>query len=350
MNITRFHTMDKIDLDVEFLTPTFLGGADQQAELRSAPFKNLLRQWWRVVNGNLAADALRTREGELFGTVLGDDECTSSRVRIALAPGQPFAIHNQPFQLGVTHHPEVGQNGMNVQNSLYLGFGPITSHGGLIFRKYISPGSLARISVTFPRQNRNEIVRALQYVDAFGAIGSRCRNGYGSLSFSSDAFGRLDPATLQTNEVEELVANNAKEYPNRFGGDEQGILLWDAAQNGWEGAMTLLAGTYLRTRTKINIAGNPNELHERHLLGFPITNHNKIQDWGGRNGRMPSQLRLMVKRDTQNRLVARILHLPHRLPNDKQWPNQLPSQYEVWQQVHRFLDAQNQFHRIGGAA
>lgn len=341
--------MDKIDLDVEFLTPTFLGGADQQAELRSAPFKNLLRQWWRVVNGNLDTGTLRTREGELFGTVLGDDECTSSRVRIALAPGQSFGVHNQPFQLGATHHPEVGQNGMNVQNSLYLGFGPVTyRQGQMNFRHYISPGSLARLSVTFPRQNRDEIVRALQYIDAFGAIGSRCRNGYGSLSITSDAFNRLDPATLQTDEIGNLVANNAKEYPNRFGGDGRGLLLWDSVQNQWEDAMRLMAGTYLRTRTEINIAGNPNELHERHLLGFPITNHSRIQAWDGNNGRMPSQLRLMVKRDPQNRLVARILHLPHKLP--KPWPPQLPPQLTVWQQVHQFLDTQNQFHRIGGAA
>ncbi|MDD3295479.1 MAG: hypothetical protein PHG20_12415, partial [Geobacteraceae bacterium] len=68
MIITRFHDVEKMDITVEFLTPTFLGGADRQGELRSPPFKNLLRQWWRVVKGDLAVDELRQREGQLFGT------------------------------------------------------------------------------------------------------------------------------------------------------------------------------------------------------------------------------------------------------------------------------------------
>lgn len=350
MNITRFHNRERVELKVEFLTPTFLGGADQQAELRSAPFKNLLRQWWRVVNGNLDAGTLRAREGELFGTVLGDDECTSSSVRLSIAPLEGLAIVDSPFSFGATPHREVN-NGMPVKNSLYLGYGPVMfAKPEPKCRRYIAPGSTAVLSVSFSRQHRNEIIAALTYIDAFGTIGSRCRNGYGSLALTSDAFEKLDPATLRTSEVGNLVADNAREYPNRFGNDERGLLLWESAQNGWESAMTLLAGTYLRTRTEINIAGNPNELHERHLLGFPVTNHSKIQSWGGNNGRMPSQLRLMVKRDTQNQLVARILHLPHRLPNDKPWPRQLPTQLVVWQQVHQFLDTQNQFHRIGGAA
>ena len=39
MIITRYHNMEELRLTVEFLTPTFLGGADQNAELRAAPFK-----------------------------------------------------------------------------------------------------------------------------------------------------------------------------------------------------------------------------------------------------------------------------------------------------------------------
>ena len=52
MLITRFHDTETLQVSVEFLTPTFLGGADQNAELRAAPFKNLLRQWWRVAVGS----------------------------------------------------------------------------------------------------------------------------------------------------------------------------------------------------------------------------------------------------------------------------------------------------------
>lgn len=347
MNIARFYNMDKLDLTVEFLTPTFLGGADQQGESRSPPFKNLLRQWWRIVNGHLPVDQLRRREGELFGTVLGENECCASAVRLVITPGQQFTVSCQNFHLGNTHHPEVGDAGMNVQNSLYLGFGPVTlRHGAMNFRQYISPGSTATLRLSFPRSHRDEIIRAVQYIDAFGAIGSRCRNGYGSLALTAQGLERLDPADISATQVYELVGNNVKEYPNRFGRDEK-LLLWESVlQNQWTSAMTLLAGTYLRTRTHISIAGEG--IQKRHALGYPVTHHS-VGAWGGGNGRMPSQLRLMVKRDRNNGLVARILHLPHKLP--KQWPTNLPSQLEVWEQVHHHLDNhENQFHRIGGVA
>lgn len=346
MNITRFHNMEKLDVSVEFLTPTFLGGADQNAELRSAPFKNLIRQWWRVVNGNLDVSELRKQEGELFGTVLGDNDATASKVRmfVTFVDEELKAVSNQ-FNFGRTPHPEV-RGGMAVENSLYLGYGPVTFKQGVMhFKSYIIPGSKAMLSISFPRQFREQIISIMQLMDAFGTIGSRCRNGYGSLALSADGVARLNPATLQTRMLAELVGNDQKEYPNRFGSDNHGLFLWESnVQPQWTNAMTLLAGTYLRTRTNIPIAGEGAQ--RRHALGYPVTHHS-VGAWGGGNGRMPSQLRLMVKRNLNNELVARILHLPHKLP--KQWPNTLPTQQHVWQQVHQFLDGENQFHRIGGA-
>ena len=64
---------------------------------------------------------------------------------------------------------------------------------------------------------------------------------------------------------------------------------------------------------------------------------------------MPSQLRLMVKRDTNNKLTGRILHLPHKLP--KQWESQrLGQEVTVWQQdIHKWLDTKTELRRCGGA-
>lgn len=350
MIITRFHNLERLDVFVEFLTPTFLGGADQNAELRSAPFKNLIRQWWRVANGNLDIGELRTKEGILFGTVLGDDETTASKVRLVITPDQQFNLSTQPFQFGKTPHPEV-KGGIPVENTLYLGYGPIQfGKPNPIFKQYIIPGSIANLTVSFTQKMREEMIKTLQLIDAFGTIGSRCRNGYGSLALSVEGVPRLNPSSVECQALVDIVGNNQKEYPNRFGRDNNGMLLWETnIQPQWTSAMTLLAGTYLRTRTEINIAGNPKCLHERHILGFPLTNHDKNlpQDWE-RNGRMPSQLRLMVKRTQANHLVARILHLPHNLP--KPWPTNLPPQQDVWRQVHQFLDRQDSFHRIGGGA
>lgn len=345
MIITRFHDVEKMNIIVEFLTPTFLGGADQQGELRGPPFKNLMRQWWRVVNGNLSENELRCREGMLFGTVLGDGDSTASKVRISIVPSQELKLTDAPFQFGKTKHPEV-KGGMAIENSLYLGYGPIRfAKPQPVPKRYIAPNSKATLSIVYPQLKQKEIFTALQYMDAFGAIGSRCRNGFGSISLTAEGLNRLEPATLTAVQFQTVISNN-KEYPNAFGRDSKGLLAWDSSQfTLWSQAMQLLAGTYLTARTAISIAGNG--LRARHALGYPVTNHS-VREWDGNLGRMPSQLRLMVKRNQQNQLVARILHLPHKLP--KQWPSHLPPQPDVWRQVHGFLDGQKEFHRIGGGA
>ncbi len=48
MIVTRYHNTEKLDLTVEFVTPAFLGGADQNAVLWPVPCKTMLCPWWRI--------------------------------------------------------------------------------------------------------------------------------------------------------------------------------------------------------------------------------------------------------------------------------------------------------------
>ena len=372
MIITRYHNMEELRLTVEFLTPTFLGGADQNAELRAAPFKNLLRQWWRVAVGSRYAtpETLLAAEGDLFGSVLDENEASTSRVRLALTPVEvrlmshskdfvstsrvrlaltpvegSFLLSEKGIFFGKTPHPEV-KGGMAVENALYLGFGPITLKNS---KRYIAPGSKANLLLSFPREEKVHMVDLLHYIDAFGTIGSRSRNGWGSLSLSGEGFARKDVRSFATAQVSHLVSDKqGKQYPSLLGADSKGLLCWEVGvpKGDWTAAMQSLAETYMTLRTKINI--KPQGLKERHLLGYPVTNHS-LTEWGGNNGRMPSQLRLMVKRSPEDQLVGRILHLPHCLPEDKPWKNSLGPPFEIWKSVHALLDANKHFHRCGGA-
>ena len=339
--------MEELRLTVEFLTPTFLGGADQNAELRAAPFKNLLRQWWRVAVGSRYAtpETLLAAEGDLFGSVLDENEASTSRVRLALTPVEgSFLLSGEGIFFGKTPHPEV-KGGMAVENALYLGFGPITLKNS---KRYIAPGSKANLLLSFPREEKVHMVDLLHYIDAFGTIGSRSRNGWGSLSLSGEGFAGKDVRSFATAPVSQLVSDKqGKQYPSLLGADSKGLLCWEVgvAKGEWKAAMQSLAETYMTLRTKINI--KPQGLRERHLLGYPVTNH-ILTEWDGNNGRMPSQLRLLVKRDRADRLVGRILHLPHCLPKDKPWNDRLDSQLDIWRSVHAHLDANKHFHRCGG--
>src|SRR5690606_24563642 len=64
--------MKELKYQVRFLTPAFLGNAEQSGQWRTPPFKALLRQWWRVAyaaSGGFNVDVLKMRqeEGLLFG-------------------------------------------------------------------------------------------------------------------------------------------------------------------------------------------------------------------------------------------------------------------------------------------
>ncbi len=74
---------------VRFLTPAFLGDAEQHGRWRTPPFKALLRQWWRVVyaadhNFNVNIREMRHEEGLLFGNAWLDNEFRKSLVRMRL--------------------------------------------------------------------------------------------------------------------------------------------------------------------------------------------------------------------------------------------------------------------------
>jgi CRISPR-associated protein Cmr1 len=75
VTISRFYKREKLELDCEIITPMFLGNASQEAELRAAPFKGLLRYWWRVAEGAQFADhtELLAAENKLFGSP--DEKC-----------------------------------------------------------------------------------------------------------------------------------------------------------------------------------------------------------------------------------------------------------------------------------
>lgn len=346
MIITRFHNREKLDLAVEFLTPTFLGGADQHAELRAAPFKNLFRQWWRISEGNRYQEwqDMLEKEGKLFGSVL-NEKGAASQVRLLLtADSEDFAISDATIDLGSMHHPEVDRPS-RIGKSLYLGFGPITyvRKQGVVWKKYIEPGSKAQLSITLPKTERQEFVKILHYIDGFGTIGSRSRNGWGSLALSGPQFEQQAPGSFPSLPIDELLGSG-RQFPSVLGRDKT-LLCWETEpKDNWREVMEILAETYLQTRTSINISGEG--LQQRHALGYPITNHN-IHDWGVNNGRMPSQLRLMVKKNGKDRYVGRILHLPHALP--KKWDkSKLGHEIETWKKVHTLLDRSAHLHRSGG--
>ena len=79
--------MQKLEYELSFLTPAFLGNAAQAGQWRTPPIKTLIRQWWRMafVAGQTISpglvNTLREHEQVLFGTVADSLFCGSIFLR-----------------------------------------------------------------------------------------------------------------------------------------------------------------------------------------------------------------------------------------------------------------------------
>ena len=80
--------MRQLKYEVEFLTPAFLGNAEQSGQWRTPPFKALLRQWWRVAVAEgfgYEYRKLREVEGRLFGHAWLESDTDRTEMRFVRA-------------------------------------------------------------------------------------------------------------------------------------------------------------------------------------------------------------------------------------------------------------------------
>ena len=364
-------TMRELTYQVSFNTPAFLGNAEQQAQWRTPPFKALLRQWWRVVKapdvGYDHRELLRL-ENSLFGSAGDDAGGGRSKVQLRLSAWDSGNLTLLP-QMAAHQHPEVKnrQTGqlMPVGTDVYLGFGPVTTHGN---RKAIAPESP---SVTFkmrcPEAEANTLRKAIQLAAWFGTVGSRSRNGWGSLHIEGEGLlgfedlcdtsltGQAAPRSLNA----ALTDRMAGDWPHALGFcadarpavwrvfadkklNAEGKLVFTGFKE-WKNVLERLAALKIGFRTQFKLSsGTPhNRVEDRHVLAYPVTNHGLV---GLPNARLASQMRFKVAKNKDGQYFGLITHLPCAMPNaffDRSQVTQLPinDQIQVWNEVHAFLNA-----------
>lgn len=362
----RITSIQEIIYEVKFLTPAFLGNAEQSGQWRTPPFKALLRQWWRVVvAGEVRYDwkLLREREGRLFGHAWLQNDCDikrrkisarASKVRIKLDTWDKGDLREWNYEPNV-YHGEVGRGGRNVGAHLYLGYGPLaykrnTKKTNLKDDSVaIRAGACNTLRLAWP-EDEDTLADAAQLIHRFGTIGGRSRNGWGSFELrdQNDSTNSFDASRPLIRDIARPLDDCLKlSWPHALGLSDDGQpLIWytkDAHQR-WEDAMKDLAKIKIKFRTEFKFTrGNEGRFEGRHLIAYPVTNHNVL----GNNTRIANQLRFKVIRDNgQYRGLA--YHLPCAIPpniitNDKKidrrW-NDPKNQKKVWEQVHQTLDRQ----------
>lgn len=317
--------MKQLSYTVRFLTPAFLGNAEQNGQWRTPPFKALLRQWWRVAVArelNFKVDAIRRREADLFGVAAGGNDSHKSRVRIRLDSWN---------QGNLNQAPDIGYVAMGKKPklaALYSGYGPVAPGSKLKANAAIQAGAETLFRIAFPEGAGIEQTIAL--MDAYGTLGGRSRNGWGSFQLEGEK------PDLKAHSQEWKAAMQL-DWPHALGKDEQGALIWQSSpQPKWEDAMKLLAQARADMRRAVP---------DRLMLAYPDTK--AVMPGWKKDDRVPNSLRFKVRAEGKQ-FVAVIFHMPCR-PAEALWQKLSPQKQQgfvaCFSEAHAYMDSHQQFHR-----
>lgn len=338
--------MIKLAIEVTFATPAFLGDADQSGRWRTPPFKSLLRQWWRVVwaRDHSPEDnrGLLEAESRLFGSVSGESG-RRSRLRLRLDGWQPGTLQRSQWTAvrpGFLHE-EVGDAGRTITADSYLGFGPVEPKG-LRNARAIDAGESRQLAIAIAPGSASssqlevdvrQLRETLSLINAYGALGGRSRNGWGSIHLRA-ADGAMEPQPPFKDWREVLRTD----WPSAIGCDARGPLVWvTEPEKDWRGAMARLAILRYQVRREFRLDGiaSPHASPaERHWLSYPMTHH-PVRSWV-KTARLPNSLRFKVRR-TGDAFVGLIFHMPV-LPLEAIFHPKRDVLLKVWSTVHQKLD------------
>ena len=340
----RYYMRKEIVLHCETVTPLFLGNARQDAEWRSAPFKALLRYWWRVTQHDQTnAKTLLREESNLFGSA-GEKEgedAGKSFVNVRVFSEAKPIVDRFKRNLKNISHPETKQT--EVKPLLYLAGMGLMSTDETPKHSYFPAKSSFEFFIDYPSKIENDLQPTFAAIQAFGSLGARSRKGWGSFQIDPELVSKEAAIRSLGDCTKEWKTGFEKDYPNCLGRDRGKLLLWktEIQKDGWEKVMRELADVYVSVRAK-EVAGiskldpdGEDYPSERHLLGFPLTHHPARKKWRN-TARHGSPLRFVVK-EKPNGFQGLILHLPHRF-SDEMEPMTKEKQMEVWDKVHQKFD------------
>lgn len=356
--------MKRLEYDVSFATPAFLGNAEQQAQWRTPPFKAMIRHWWRIVKAplvNFDVEALRQAEGRLFGAAADDGDSRRSLVRFRLSGWSAVRVSTWDADDKIPH-PEVTNGAgapMSIGAQLYLGYGPLTFKSGKTSlntdagRSALAPGEDGLLlTLIVPESFEQEVREAIQLADWFGSIGSRSRNGWGSLQMvarpDTPPIPRLSVSLLSPY-LRDLALCLQRDWPHAVGSCDGRPLVWlIPPQDSWRKLVRELASIKITFRTHpktMSLVGVPKgKFAPRHLLAYPVTHHGVSGNHWGNQGRLANQIRFKAFKDA-NRWRGVIVHTPSRLPEEMlaDLPAGVRGELSTvalaaWREVHGILD------------
>jgi CRISPR-associated protein Cmr1 len=173
----------RLTFDLKFITPAFIGGAYQQAELRPASFVGLLRWWWRALKGECDIKRLREEEVKIFGGIAKN--LKKEEIKMA-----------SPVYLRVEGDVSKGEDlineyrlSWNFDKNRRALIGPHAGVGYLYYsmvalnkREFIKADSRLRLTLIGKDEVLNHYIASLWALVFLGGVGARSRRGGGNLA------------------------------------------------------------------------------------------------------------------------------------------------------------------------
>lgn len=182
IDVSRYTDSKELVFDVEFVTPAFLGGADGNAEIRTAPFKTGIRYWWRILYGSKynELNKLKLTEDTIFGS-------TKQKSTVDIVINNCIENYTDNYGFPNGKRISVVSRGREIKINIldYLAYGKYKyerGHGNVYTNTYIKPNTKFKIKIIICNPtHQEEILDAVKMFVLYGGIGSRSRNGFGSM-------------------------------------------------------------------------------------------------------------------------------------------------------------------------
>jgi len=264
----------RLTFDLEFITPAFIGGANQQAELRPASFVGLLRWWWRALKGECNIEKLREEEIKIFG---GDGKIASPvylRVEGDVSKGEDLI---NEYRLS-----------WNFDRNRRALIGPHAGVGYLHYsmvalnkrREFIKAGSRLRLTLIGKDEFLKHYIASLWALIFLGGVGARSRRGGGNLTVIDYNPKDLGISFIPTGYFDEWLVENLKRAKDLVGSSKTPcneysnlknvkLVLSPREFNTWVEALNDIGNRFMNFRVK-----NRQRVFDTAVFGIPVRHSN----------------------------------------------------------------------------
>lgn len=296
MDVSRYTDVTELSFEIEFITPTFLGGADGNAEIRTAPFKTGIRYWWRVLYGAKYGNKIKEVEDEIFGST---DKASNVQILFS-GMNKNIPTMKEGFPIGKKINVTSKGKTFPINILDYLAYGKyeyVKGNGNVYNSTYIVPGSRIKVSVLIKKTEfDSEIKDALKMFILYGNVGSRSRNGFGSMD-TSDLKCIKFSKNVKLSDVKEfpVLSKQTRTFRTKQGYDK------------WEDALSELGIIYKEARNSLE---SRHSYEKRGLVSRPIEVKGESIPDNIKKGRIPKFCYMFLDKNKEGKYTGHIMCLP----------------------------------------